>query len=226
MKKVGAFLLLLTGALTAQAAAPPPAPDSSLVRQTHRRIVFQFDQRFSLLNGKVVGINGLKMGVEFRGRLRTGLGFYMLSGGVPTNAPLPVNIQAGSRDELRFRYGATYAEYVLIGTPRWELSTPTQLGLGRYYARYQQPDGQVVRTPKRTIMMVEPSLAGHVRIFRWVGVGLGAGYRQMLFVDNDLENELSGIIFFGRAKLFLGDFYKIIRGRQRLFTQEGLRRQR
>ncbi|WP_157547503.1 hypothetical protein [Hymenobacter sp. DG25A] len=223
MKEVWCSLLLMLWAVAAQAG---PGADSSRVRQAHRRLVFQFDQRFSLLNQKVVGINGLKLGVEWRGRLRTGLGFYMLSGGVPTRAPLPPTMPAGTRDELRFRYGVAYAEYVLIGTPRWELSTPTQLGVGRYYARYQQPDGQVTRTPKRNIFIVEPSVAGHVRVFRWVGLGAGVGYRQMMFIDDELENELSGLIFFGRAKLFLGDFYKIVRGRQPLFTQEGLKRKR
>ena len=47
-----------------------------------------------------------------------------------------------------------------------------------------------------------------------------------VFIDDELENELSGLIFFGRAKLFLGDLYKIVRGRQPLFTQEGLKQKR
>ncbi|MCR5889220.1 hypothetical protein LRS06_15895 [Hymenobacter sp. J193] len=210
------------GWLATAAGAEPLPPDSSRVRQSHRRLVFQFDQRYSVLNGSVVGINGLKVGVEFRGRVRTGLGLYLLSDGVPTDVALPAHLPAGTRDELRFRYVAAYGEYVVKGTPRWELSTPTQLGIGRYYARYEKPDGEVERTPRRLIYMFEPSVAGHVRVFRWVGVGAGGGYRQMLFMNNALESELNGPIFFGRVKLFLGDLYKIVRGRQRLFSQQGL----
>ncbi|KUG08347.1 hypothetical protein [Solirubrum puertoriconensis] len=200
------------------------AADSSRVRQAHRRVVFQFDQRFSLLQNELVGINGVKLGVEWRGRLRTGVGVYFLGSALPTNAPAPFPLPAGTENTVRFRYAALYGEYVLIGTPRWELSVPVQAGLGRYYVRYEQPDGSVYRTPRQHIWLVEPTLGGHMRVFRWVGVGAGAGYRQALLTNKNLENDISGAIFYGRVKLFLGDLYKIVRGRQRLFSQQGLRR--
>ncbi|WP_400190194.1 hypothetical protein [Hymenobacter sp. B81] len=212
---------LTTAALAAQAATPA---DSSRVRQAHRRPVFQFDQRYSVLQGNMVGINGVKLGVEWRGRLRTGLGLYFLSSGVPTDKPLPGNAPVGTRDEVRFRYAALYGEYVVLGTPRWEVSVPVQAGLGRYYLRYQFPDGSSYRTTKKSIWLVEPTIGGHMRVFRWVGVGAGAGYRQALFTADKLEDDISGLIFYGRVKLFLGDLYKVVRGRQRLFSQQGLKR--
>jgi hypothetical protein len=154
-KLVILLLLLLpapaTATLAAHLTASPVVPDSTFVRQSHRRPVFQFDQRFSLLNGKVVGINGLKGGIEWNGRLRAGLGVYLLSGGVPTDAALPPDLPPSTRDELRFRYLVGYGEYVLIGNPRWELSTPVQLGVGKFYSRYQLPDGSVRRSPKDQI---------------------------------------------------------------------------
>ena len=218
------FLGLLLGLPTlvrgAETGAPP---DSSFVRQAHRRPVFQVDQRFSLLNGKVVGINGLKGGIEWNGRLRAGLGVYLLSGGVPTDAPLPPDLPPNTRDELRFRYLVGYGEYVLIGNPRWEVSAPIQVGVGKFYSRYQLPDGGVRRSAKDQIYILEPSIASHYRLFQWLGLGAGAGYRQMLFINDKLEDELSGAIFYGRVKLFLGDLYKIARGRQKLFSQDGLR---
>ncbi|GAB2451554.1 hypothetical protein GCM10011375_37070 [Hymenobacter qilianensis] len=225
-KLVLLLLLLLKPALATHAASATHAavvPDSAFVRQTHRRPVFQFDQRFSLLNGKVVGINGLKGGIEFNGRLRAGLGVYLLSGGVPTDAPLPPDLPPNTRDELRFRYLVGYGEYVLIGNPRWELSTPVQIGLGKFYSRYELPNGQVRRSDKDQIYILEPSIVSHYRVFKWLGLGGGAGYRQMLFINDKLEDELSGVIFYGRVKLFLGDLYKIMRGRQRLLSQDGLR---
>ena len=221
---------LIAGSFSAAAQAPAPAEetrvrlDSSHVRARHRRLVVQIDQRFSPLNGKLVGINGAKLGVEWRGRLRAGLGAYLLSGGVPTSAPLPRTIPVGSETELRFRYVAAYGEYVLIGTPRWELSTPTQFGFGRVFVRYHLPDGSHTQSPVDHIWLVEPSVVSHMRIFRWIGVGAGAGYRQMLFLNGSQERELSGFILIGRVKLFLGDLYKIARGRERLLSQQGLHR--
>ncbi|GGF24326.1 hypothetical protein GCM10011383_39940 [Hymenobacter cavernae] len=224
------LLGLLAGSLTATAqvadsVGPGEARHNGIgVRQRHRRIVAQFDQRFSPLNRKLVGINGFKLGVEWRGRLRAGLGAYLLSGGVPISGTVPLALPPGTQAELRFRYVAAYGEYVLIGTPRWELSTPTQFGFGRVFARYRLPDGSQQQSAIDHIWLVEPSLAGHMRVFRWIGVGAGVGYRQMLFLNGSEERELSGFIVLGRVKLFLGDLYKIARGRERLLSQKGLHR--
>ncbi|OON68499.1 hypothetical protein [Hymenobacter sp. CRA2] len=219
-----ASVCVAAAALLPVAAAALPPPDSSLVRQTHRRVVFQFDQRYSLLQGALVGINGVKLGVEWRGRLRTGVGLYFLSSAVPTRETPPVFVPPGAEDKVRFRYAALYGEYVLIGNPRWELSTPVQAGVGRYYTRYQYPDGTVYHSPRRTIWLIEPTVGGHMRVFRWVGIGGGVGYRQALLTADKLEDDISGVIFYGRVKLFLGDLYKVVRGRERLFSQRGLHR--
>lgn len=216
--------LLLAAPARAHPSLPPP-DDSTFVRQSHRRAVFQFDQRFSILNGKVVGINGVKGGIEWRGRWRAGVGVYRLSGGVPTRIAQPEGTPPGTRDEVRFRYLAAYGEYVFIGNPRWELSVPLQLGAGSYYTKYYFPDGGIRRTNKQVLFLVEPSVAAHYRVFRWVGVGAGAGYRQVAAAGGrQPDDEMSGVIFFGRVKLFLGDFLKIVRGHEPLFSQEGLKR--
>ena len=223
---LGAALVLTVGSVSARSlsGAVLAADDSTFVRQSHRRAVFQFDQRFSILNGKVVGINGVKGGIEWRGRWRAGLGVYRLSGGVPTRVPQPVGTPAGTRDEVRFRYLAGYGEYVFIGNPRWELSLPLQVGVGNYYTKYTFPDGDVRRTNNQILYLVEPSVAAHYRIFRWVGLGAGTGYRQVFASGRLPEDQISGYIFFGRVKLFLGDFIKVVRGHEPLFTQKGLKR--
>ncbi|WP_426492618.1 hypothetical protein [Hymenobacter sp. 102] len=218
--------LTLVPALAIAGPAPAVADDTTFVRQSHRRAVFQFDQRFSILNGEIVGINGLKGGIEWRGRWRAGLGFYRLSGGVPTRVPQPVGTPPGTRDEVRFRYAAGYGEYVFIGNPRWELSLPLQLGVGNYYTKYTFPDGKVQRTNRQVLYLIEPSMAAHYRIFRWVGLGAGTGYRQVFASGRLPEDQISGYIFFGRVKLFLGDFIKVVRGHEPLFTQRGLKREK
>ncbi|HYE79607.1 MAG TPA: hypothetical protein VEI97_16590, partial [bacterium] len=122
MVKAYAFLLLLGllgGARPTQAAFGPGGAraDTGFVRQIHRRIVFQFDQRYSLVNERLVAINGVKLGVEWRGRYRAGAGLYFLSPAV--RAVSPERLLGAERAELRLRYAALYGEYVLRGTPRW-----------------------------------------------------------------------------------------------------------
>lgn len=221
--------------LTLARAATPPAhdyrrrlgalPDDSVyVRQAHRKIVFQFDQRYSFFGDKLVGINGLKLGLEWRGRIRGGVGLYLLSPGTEVPTPVGAGQPEGTRTELRFRYAALYGEYVVAGTPRWEISTPVQVGVGKYFQQYRSPDGMQSRSRDDRVFVVEPSVAGHYRFFRWIGLGAGLGWREVGFAGNRLPLTVDGPIFYGRVKLFLGDLYKVARGRDRLFTQRGLRR--
>jgi hypothetical protein len=225
-RALGVLLLGGAGALPAPAAAAPfPADDDSVsVRHPHRRPVFQLDIRNSIINHRLVTIPGLKLGVEWRGRLRTGLGVYLLSSGIPSRQPIPSELPAATNSELRLRYVAAYGEYVVLGNPRWEIATQLQLGVGKTYARYALPNGEVVRSPKKVIWLAEPSLSGQMRVYRWLALGAGAGWRQPMFVNKFTERELNGPVFYGRVKLSLGDIYKVMRGRQRLFTQQGLRR--
>jgi hypothetical protein len=197
--------------------------DTAFIPQTHRRLTFQFDQRYSLIDSRWAGIKGIKIGVEWRGRYRAGTGLYFLSPGVRAYSPTP-QVPAGVPAELRFRYIAAYGEYVIRGNPRWEISAPVQFGMGRYYQEYVGENGRRLRTSRDRVFLLEPTLGGHYRVFRWVGVGTGVGWRQAFSVKPQYSKDLNGPIAYLRAKLFLGELVKVARGRQRLFTQKGLRR--
>ena len=228
MARIGYMVsgLLLAGRLAGAAPLPAPTPaDTTKPAPPSRKIVVQYDSRYSILNHYLVTINGLKLGVEWPGRARLGGAIYFLSTGTPTRQPRPDNAALDADAELRFRYLAGYGEYVLLETLRWELTGNLQLGLGSAHLLYKTTEGDFDKTPKLFMGVVEPSAAAQVRIFRWAGVGAGAGWRQPIFVSGAVQRELNGPIFYLRGKIFLGDFVRVVRGRQRLFTQEGLRRE-
>ena len=74
------------------------------------------------------------------------------------------------------------------------------------YVLYETEEGDFDNPPREFMCVLEPTVAAHLRIFRWGGVG--AGWRQP--------------VFYLRAKIFLGDFIKVGKNRELLFTQEGL----
>ncbi len=100
---------------------------------------------------------------------------------------------------------------------------PLQAGLGNAYVEYVSPDGSTQETPHDLVGVIEPSVAAQTRIFRWLGVGGGAGWRAPVFVDRAVRRELSGPIFYLRGKLLLNDLVAVVRGRGRLFSQKSLR---
>ena len=51
-------------------------------------------------------------------------------------------------------------------------------------------------------------------------MGTGLGWWQPVFVPAASQKELSGLVFYLRANVFLGELLKIVEGREVLFTQE------
>ena len=218
------------GVLLPASAAEAASPSDSLRRRAVTRLLktrfmAQYDSRYSVLNRHLTTINGLKLGVEFKNRFRTGAATYFLSTGVPTRQARPDNAAEDADAELRFRYLAGYAGYVLFENPRWDLSANLQLGLGSVYVLYEANDGDFDKTPKSFLGVVEPALAVQLRVFQWAGVGTGLGWRQPVLVSVPIQKELNGPVFYLRANLFLGELLKVAKGHDRLFTQEGLRRE-
>ena len=69
-------LALLPAGARAQ-LAPAPRADTvlrrpAILRLPHNRFVAQYDSRYSIINRHFTTINGLKLGIEFKSRFRTG----------------------------------------------------------------------------------------------------------------------------------------------------------
>ena len=217
---------LLAGLAEPAVARAAPAPPDSLRSPpvfNHRRLVVQIDSRYSIINGYLVPLNGLKLGLELRGRVRVGAAFYFLSRRIPTRLPTPNNAANEADATLRFYNIALYGEYVLIENARWELGANLQGGMGTVRVEYTNEALNRERSPRDFIALVEPSLAAQMRLFSWASLGAGAGWRQPLFVLPEVRNEISGPIFYVRAKILIGPLVRIVRRHEPLFSQKGLR---
>ena len=203
--------------------APPRDSTRPAPVFARRRLVVQYDSRYSIINSHFCTINGLKLGLEWRGRMRTGAAVYFLSSGIPTRQILPDNAAQEADAQLRFRYLALYGEYVVLENARWELTGNLQAGLGSVYVLYRNEDDYNDRTPRDFMGLIEPSAAAQMRLFRWASLGAGAGWRQPVLVPSIVRKELNGPIFYLRAKILLGPLVRIVHRRERLFSQQGLR---
>jgi hypothetical protein len=223
---LGAALFVLGLAQPASAAPAGPA-DSLRPAQvfTKRRVVVQIDSRYSIINSHFSIINGLKLGLEWRGRVRTGAAFYFLSSRIPTRLEPPDNAADEPDATLRFYNIALYGEYIILENPRWELGANLQSGMGSVRVQYDRDDPNRTRTnaPRDFIALVEPSVAAQMRVFSWASLGAGAGWRQPLFVDEVVRREISGPIFYLRAKILVAPLLRIRRDREPLFSQKDLR---
>lgn len=217
--------LLGLGLARPASATPAAPPDSSRPTPVfaRRRLVVQVDSRYSIINSHFSIINGLKLGLEWRGRVRTGAAFYFLSSRIPTRLEPPDNAADEADATLRFYNVALYGEYVVLENSRWELGANLQSGMGAVRIEYTDENYNRQRSPRDFIALVEPSVAAQMRLFSWASLGAGAGWRQPLFVPEVVRREISGPIFYLRAKILIAPLIRIARNHEPLFSQKDLR---
>lgn len=172
------------------------------------KLISNFDSRYSFIDKETVKINGIKLGMEWNERWRTGLGIYFLSNRFNKPEDAVASLPGKQIANLRFRYFVLYGEYIFLQNRKWEISAPMQAGMGTLYYKYKDETGQQIKTDRQLIYLAEPSVAAHYKIFYWLGIGAGAGYRQVLNPDSSLAHDLDEPIYYGKVKLFLGELYK------------------
>ncbi|MDJ0363989.1 hypothetical protein QMK33_02405 [Hymenobacter sp. H14-R3] len=221
----GLLLAALLSANLAQAAEAAPAPPDSLRSPVfaRRKLVVQVDSRYSIINDHFSTINGIKLGLEWRGRVRTGAAFYFLSSRIPTRLEPPDNAADEADATLRFYNVALYGEYIVLENARWELGANLQGGMGAVRVEYTDDEFYRQRSPRDFIALIEPSMAAQMRLFTWASLGAGAGWRQPLFVTPVVRREVSGPIFYVRAKILIGPLIRITRRHEPFFSQKDLR---
>ncbi len=224
MKKLLPLMLLLYSAINLFACK-----DTSVVSK-RPKLVFSFDGRYSFIKSEAVNISGLKLGLDFRNKFRIGIGVYGLlkpeeySGNV-TRPNGTKKIVIPFNATLNLWYGVIYGEYVIAHKKRWEISIPIQFGVGQ-----SQIDAEPIRKENissikylnkndqnTTVFLIEPSITGYYKVFSWIGVGTGIGYRRMIGADDTMNQNFNNPIYIIKVKLFLGDFIKVVSGKKPVF---------
>jgi hypothetical protein len=176
------------------------------------KVVFSFDSRNTFILGERAGIFGFKIGIEHDKCHRFGMGFYSIKNksvirlGKNDVSYTPKNGIA--RDTVvdlfaGLDYMTLYYEYVWLSKKRWEISSPVSVGYGTASVNY------IINRVKYTysdvpVITFEPTVVGHYKIFSWVGVGAGFGYRKIVFSNNRIGRRLDAPLYILKIKLFLG----------------------
>ncbi len=174
------------------------------------KFIFSFDARRSFVNNQNAKLSGFKFGLEFDNRIRLGLGIYDLSS--PFFRSIPYTDSTGEVDtahtRLKFGYISPYIEYVLFQNDRWEFSIPLQLGAGSIALEAIDSSGLVF--DERPLGILELSITGHYKVFQWIGIGSGVGYRFAFNKEQVVRKSLSSPVYMIKVKVFLGYVYRQI----------------
>lgn len=166
------------------------------------------------IDGQFANISIVKVGLGFNQRLRFGIGYSTLANNaVTSDLHITENGQNYTTNgNLNFGYGTFSVEYFFYRSYPWEFSvTPLNFGIGS--ARYNyvnRPERLNVFTPSETIVLFQPEIGAQYNIFKWLGVGVVAGYRSTLYRSKQKTANLSAPVFAIELRLFLDEVYELL----------------
>lgn len=177
--------------------------------QSSPRLILGFDSRRSFISRRDVRIFGVRAGLNFDDKARAGWGIYFLASPFRRTfeVPNPATMELDTIDsQLSFVYMSVWFEYVLLTTKRWELSAPLHLGLGTI----DFPG--VPNLSGTNVLLTELVAQGHYKIFPFVGLGAGVGFRKILLGGQSIRNNFDAPIYKFSVKVWLSWFVDKIRG--------------
>jgi hypothetical protein len=178
---------------------------------TKPKFIFKFDSRHSYVSHTPTKVFGFKTGLDFRKKIRIGIGYHELEG--PRYIDHVIDSMGVILDTvpaiLHMNYISVFIEYVIFNEKKWEISLPFQWGFGSSKYEYTH-GGEGYNLLRRPISVFEPTIEGHYKIIPFVGIGAGIGYRFMLLNNKEIEEKFNSPIYILKIKVFLGDIYKAI----------------
>ena len=215
------WFLMISFGLTAQASKTdsikteyqPSTEDSTKKKLITSEYLFGFDSRNSFVVDKKdnyykASIFGLRLGIEFNKRIRTGFGFYM--------AQPPVSINnyknKGVDYRIKFKYFSYFIDLVIVKKGRWEFSIPMVIGYGNAsLLKREKNEDQFELKKAGFIGLGELALVGHFKIFRWLGLIGSIGYRNVVKSDEVLfKKGLDAPIWVASVEFFVWEIYDMI----------------
>lgn len=192
------------------------------------KFTLSFDSRQSFVLGRLTKMNGLKIGIEFYDRYRFGFGFYKMNAPIELK-PIPIeNSNDTIFSNFEFEYSTVYLEYVLYQDYKWEVSVPLSIGTGTGTIKaYLKSSGYDTTVVIKGIPLVAINAAAHYKVFHWMGIGVGLGYRQILTKNKEANEALSSPFYVIKLKIFLSRLYEsIFKHNEVIEEREEYKRQR
>lgn len=208
------FVLLQMAVLSPFEALSQQKDDTPLVSFRAKPKPFvTYDLSGSLVGGKGATTSELRGGLDFKRKLRLGIGWAWVVSDIVEDKE--VTLESGKDSivpaELRMSFGTASAEYTFFENDRWQITGPFMIGFGNTYFRYnERVDGEYKKqkTEKNPVAVFGPSVTATYKLLKWVGVSVGIGYRFMVKDEDEVREKLSSPIYSLKARIFFDEVYK------------------
>jgi hypothetical protein len=168
------------------------------------RILGKFEGRNAFVRTHHASFLGVRLGVEFKFPIRTGIGYYWMQTHIDSQLFDPSEYQnSGSSATPRMRYAMAYVEYTFWEEDGWSLGVPLQLGFGETFYRTDTE----VHVANGFVMPLESGMEVSYRFIRWAGLGVGLGYRLILVNSSGVKESFNSPYYQVRVQLALNELF-------------------
>jgi len=188
------YLLLLSFSVFGQILGGDPTVDKKY------KFAFQFDNRFSSIRGNNITIFGAKAGIQYKNLFRIGLGGSFIVSPVTISY---INKRTKSLEENRisFWYGSVFNDWILYKNKKWECFITEQVGYGKP-TFVREVNDEIVSDVDIALWVNEVSGQVNYKIFSWIGVGAGIGYRNIWNNKAVLKSTFDAPIYIGKIIIY------------------------
>ncbi|MDQ3050314.1 MAG: hypothetical protein M3Q95_05460 [Bacteroidota bacterium] len=209
-------ILTITG-IGVSAQTNKTVVDTPLISFKNKPKVFlTLDKTSSFISGKGATTNEIRIGLEFKKKIRFGIGYAALVSDVVDDKIITTQvtgIDSTVPAQLSLSYMTLSAEYTFYESKRWQITMPITLGIGSSYFNYFEKingDFLTKKTDQGTVVLIGPSGIATYRILRWVGLSAGLGYRRAIVNNGKVKESIDSPVYLFRIRIFMGEIYKSV----------------
>ena len=211
------LFLLLGITIPVSAQLNKTVVDTPLISFKNKPKVFlTLDKTSSFVSGKGATTNEIRIGLDFRRKIRFGIGYAALASDVVADKNIITTVTGVDSlvpARLSLSYMTLSAEYTFYETKRWQITMPLTLGIGSsYFSYFEKVNGEylTLKMDKGGVVLIGPSGIATYRILRWVGLSAGLGFRQVIVNNGKVKESFNSPVYLFRIRIFMGEIYKSV----------------
>ncbi len=178
--------------------AQPEVFEANIREAVHSKPKFtiKLDNRNSFVTNTFVRTFGIKAAVSYRKIIEFGIGYNFLISNYKKTID---NLE----QTLYYNYLSPYVQYNFLVKKKFEIQLPVQFGAGYSYFEYL---GKV--SHKAFVVSYEPAITFIYKPVKFIGVGIGTGYRLMLVSNTKIDEQFTSPIYLYKMIFYFNELIK------------------
>ena len=155
---------------------------------------------------------GVRVGFEFKFPIRCGIGYYWPLTNHDSKFYNPADF--GLTDptaQPKLRYAIGYVDYSFYKEDDWTLSVPVQIGIGETYYKSSESN----RFANELVVPMEAGIAVDYLFSKWMGFGVGLGYRVMLKNNKQVRENFNSPYYQIRLNILFTEIFRGIKSKKK-----------